>query len=298
VCPGAQSALLAALVLLAKPGDVVLCEHLTYPGVRALAGQLGIRLIGLPMDEQGISAEAFEAACGAYHPKVLYCNPTLQNPTTRSISLARRRELVRIARGHGIAILEDDAYGMLPQRHHEAFASLAPELTYYVTGFAKCLGAGLRIGMLLAPDARRTARLSTILRATTVMASPFSVALVSHWVEDGSAEAALQAIRAESIARQRLVARSLPSGYVHTDPEAFHFWLSLPSHWSRSAFASHMRAQGVPVVVSDAFAVGTEPPDAVRVCLGGSASRADVKHALELLSDALQQTTSGEAAFF
>jgi DNA-binding transcriptional MocR family regulator len=297
VCPGAQSALLATLNALAKPGDVVLCEQLTYPGVRALCAQLGIRLIGLPMDDEGVSSEAFEAACAEYHPKLLYLNPTLQNPTTCTISAARRRELVRVARTHGIAILEDDAYGMLPTRPHEAFATLAPELTYYVTGFAKCLGAGLRVGMLLAPDARRAARLSTILRATTVMASPLSVALVTRWVDDGSAEAVLLAIRAESIARQKLVTRLLPRELVRTDPEAFHVWLTLPPHWQRSAFASHMRAQGVPVVVSDGFAVG-EPSEAVRLCLGGSADRSDVKQALELIADALQGEAHGEAAFF
>jgi DNA-binding transcriptional MocR family regulator len=298
VCPGAQSALVATLNALAKPGDVALCENLTYPGIRAVAAQLGIRLIGLPMDQEGISSEAFAAACEEHRPKALYCNPTLQNPTTSTISQGRRRELVRIARSHGLAIIEDDAYGVLPSEVPDAFASLAPDITYYVTGFAKCLGAGLRVAYLLAPDARQVARLSTILRATTVMASPMMVALATHWVEDGTAEAALLAIRTESVARQRLAAKVLPSKLYRAHPEGFHLWLNLPAPWKRAEFASHMRARNVHVVVSDAFAVEHEPPEAVRVCLGGEASRSDVKKALDALADALQQPTSREAAFF
>jgi DNA-binding transcriptional MocR family regulator len=229
VCPGAQSALVATLNSLANPGDVALCENLTYPGIRAVAAQLGVRLIGLPMDREGISSDAFAAACAEHRPKVLYCNPTMQNPTTATIS---------------------------------------------------------------------GARLSAILRATTVMASPMMVALATHWVEDGTAEAVLLAIRAESVQRQRLAAKILPEASFLAHPEGFHLWLSLPEPWKRVAFASHMRSLDVHVVVSDAFAVEHETPEAVRVCLGGEPSRSQVKRALEAIADALQQPASREAAFF
>jgi DNA-binding transcriptional MocR family regulator len=298
VCPGAQSAILATLGLLARPGDVVLCEQLTYPGVRAVAAQLGIRLIGLPMDGEGIASEAFEEACAEHHPKLLYVNPTLQNPTTNTISAPRRLELIRIARAHGLSILEDDAYGVLPSPGPTPFALLAPDIVFYVTGFAKSLGAGLRVAYLLAPDARRTAQLSSILRATAVMASPLTVALATYWIEDGTADATLAAVRSESIVRQRLAREILPVGLVQTDAQAFHLWLKLPEPWRRAAFASHMRSQGVHTVVSDAFAVGSEPPEAVRMCLGGATTRDDIRRALELTADALREPRSTEAAFF
>lgn len=298
VCPGAQSAILAILSLLAKPGDVVLCENLTYPGVRAVAAQHGIRLIGLPMDGAGICCEALAKACSEHHPKLLYCNPTLQNPTTVTISSERRHELTKLCRQHGLSILEDDAYGVLPSSAPPPFALLAPDITYYVSGFAKSLGAGLRVAYLMAPDARRAAQLSSILRATTVMASPLTVALTTQFVEDGIAEAVLLAVRGESAARQRIAAVALGGTPYQTHPEAFHLWLPLPAPWTRAAFASHMRTQGVHTVVSDAFSVGQEPPEAVRVCLGGAVTREDVQQALSLIADALQQGGAPESAFF
>jgi DNA-binding transcriptional MocR family regulator len=299
VCPGAQSALLAVLSLLAKPGDVALCEDLTYPGVRAVAAQLGIRLIGLGMDDQGIDSEAFARACAEHHPKLLYCNPTIQNPTTTTISAQRRRELARVARAHGVAIVEDDAYGVLPSVEPEPIALIAPDITYYISGFAKCLGAGLRVAYLLTPDTRRAARVSSILRATAVMASPITVALATECVDDGTAEAALLAIRAESVARQRIASDVLGAADYQAHPEGFHLWLSLPAPWTRASFASHMASKGVYCsVVSDAFSVRKEAPEAVRVCLGGAGTREDIKRSLELIADALQQPQATGAAFF
>ena len=61
VCPGAQGALLALFTLLARAGDSIACEAVTYPGIKGLAAQLGIRLAGLPADDEGIDPEAFGA---------------------------------------------------------------------------------------------------------------------------------------------------------------------------------------------------------------------------------------------
>lgn len=287
VCPGVQSALLATLSLLAKPGDVVLCESITYPGVRALAAQLGIRLVGLPMDAQGIDVQAFAQACAEHHPKLLYCNPTLQNPTTITWSLVRRQEVARVARQHGVHILEDDAYGVLPSTAPTPLAALVPDLTFYVAGFAKCLGAGLRVAYLLAPDARRASQLASILRATSVMASPLTVALATQWVEDGTAEAALLAIRAEASARQRIAAEALRHVRFASHPEAFHLWLKLPPGWTRERFAMHMRPLGIHPVGSDAFVVGREAHEAVRICLGGAVGREPLRQALQHMGSLL-----------
>jgi DNA-binding transcriptional MocR family regulator len=280
VCPGAQTALLACLGLLAKPGDVCLCEDITYPGIRALARQLGVRLVGLPMDAQGISSEALARACAEHHPKLLYCNPTLQNPTTTTLSRERRGEVVALARRHGLAIVEDDAYAVLPSTPHVPLAQLAPDITYYISGFAKCLGPGLRIAYLLAPDSRRAGRLSAILRATTIMASPLTAALATECVENGSAEEALLAIRAESIERQGIARELLGDHTYQADPEGFHLWLQLPSGWSSSQFSAQLLARGVRVVPSDAFAVGIDPPPSLRVCLGGGSSQRELRNVL------------------
>lgn len=297
VCPGAHSALLAVLATLCRPGDAVCCEALTYPGARSLAAHLGLCLIGLPGDREGVDADAFAATCAKARPKALYLNPTLLNPTTQTVSRARREALVAVARRYAVAIVEDDAYGFLPPDGPPPFAALAPDSTYHVAGLAKCLGAGLRIAYLVAPSARAALPLAASLRAATVMASPITAALATRWIRDGTADALLGFVRAESIARQRLAAAVLPPALVEADPHGFHVWMRLPAPWSRSAFASQARSTGIGVVASDAFAAAGEPPEAVRICLGGLASRDDVAHALDVVAHALDETPAMSSAF-
>jgi len=290
IAPGAHPALLGILGLMAKAGDVVLSEALTYPGARSIAAQLGLKLVGLPMDEQGVGADAFADACQRFNAKVLYLNPTLLNPTTHTISQVRRMAIAETARRFGVAIVEDDPYGFLPTDGPPPFAALAPDITWHVSGLAKCLGAGLRIAYVVVPDARSGWLFASSVRTATVMASPVTVALATRWITDGTADALLAAVRQESIERQRLAAAILPAGCFRADPAGFHLWVSLPESWTRSAFVGHMRSTGVGMVASDAFATEGAPPEAVRVCLGGPADRSAVRGALEFMAHALTES--------
>ncbi len=202
-----------------------------------------------------------------------------------------------VARRYAVAIVEDDAYGFLPPDGPPPFAALAPDSTYHVAGLAKCLGAGLRIAYLVAPSARAALPLAASLRAATVMASPLTAALATRWIGDGTAEALLGFVRAESIARQRLAAAALPAALVEADPHGFHVWMRLPAPWSRSAFASQARSTGIGVVASDPFVAAGAPPEAVRICLGGLAGRDDVAHALDVIAHALDETPARSSAF-
>jgi len=297
IAPGAHPALLGILGLMAKAGDFVLSETLTYPGARSIAAQLGLKLVGLPMDEQGVDADAFAEACRRFNPKALYLNPTLLNPTTHTISRARRMAIAETARRFAVAIVEDDPYGFLPSDGPPPFAVLAPDITWHVSGLAKCLGAGLRIAYVVVPDARSGWLFASSVRTATVMASPVTVALATRWIGDGTADALLAAVRQESIERQRLAAAILPPGSFRADPAGFHLWVPLPESWTRSAFVGHMRSTGVGVVASDAFATEGAPPEAVRVCLGGPADRSAVRSALEFMAHALTESPTLASTF-
>jgi DNA-binding transcriptional MocR family regulator len=289
VCPGAQGALLAVTSMLAGPHDVILAEALTYPGFRALAAHLRIHVVGLPMDREGIEPDAFETACRQAKPKALYCTPTLHNPTTATMSLERRTAIAEIARRHGVPIIEDDAYGFIPNVSPAPLAALAPELTYHVSGVAKWLSPALRVAYLAVPDNRLALRAAAAIRATAALASPLTAAIASRWIEDGTASAVLKAIRAEAAARQKEAARILPAGSFAAQPEGFHLWLTLAAPWTRAQFSARLRPAGVGVVVSDAFALGA-PPEAVRVGLGAAPTRSDVVRGLEAIAELLNQS--------
>jgi len=129
------------------------------------------------------------------------------------------------------------------------------------------------------------------------MASPFTVAIMTRWIEDGTADAMLRFVRTETMARQKIAAEILPEGSYRADPLSFNLWLPLPKPWSRSGFVEHTRSTGVGVVASDAFVVSGTAPEAVRVCLGGPVNRAQVKGALEYIAHALMESPALASAF-
>ncbi len=298
VVPGAHSALLAAMMILSEKGrGIVLTETLTYPGVKAIAEQLGLQLLGVPVDQHGLSPTALAEACKHHLPKALYLNPTLSNPTTRTMPIQRRHEIAAIAREHGVAIIEDDPYSPLPDDAPPAFATVAPEITWHVATLSKCLGAGLRVAYVVVPDVRSGWKFASAVRSANVMVSPVTATLATRWIMDGTADAVLRAIRAETRERQALVASILPTELVATDPAGFHAWLSLPPRWSRSAFVGHMASCGLGVVPSDVFGTQEPAPEAVRICLGGPAPRPVVRTALEFAAHALSESPAGASSF-
>ena len=205
ICSGAQGALLTVTAALAAPGETVCVEALTYPGFLPLAAHLRLNLVGVPIDNEGLLPDAFDAACVEHKPKALYCTPTLHNPTTATLSLERRKALLSIARRHHVPIIEDDAYGALPKIPYRPLASLAPELVYHVASLSKCLAPALRIAYLVAPDLRTATRLAGGIRATAAMVSPLAASIATRWIEDGTAGSRSQGNRER---RQRRVSRS------------------------------------------------------------------------------------------
>lgn len=288
VCPGTQGALLAVAGFLATPGGVICCEALTYPGFRALATHLGIRLVAIAMDGEGLIPEAFDEVCRKEAPKALYCTPTHHNPTTATMSLERRKAIVAVARQHGVPIIEDDAYGFLPRHSPPPLASLAPELVYYVGGLAKCLSPALRTAYLVPPGTRLIPRITGAIRAVASISSPLTVAIATRWIQNGTAAAVLAAIRSEAIIRQEIAQTILPPTTYVAKPESFHLWLSLPASWTRAEFVARLRAIGIGVVGSDAFALGPGP-EAVRLSLGAPATRHELRLSLEHIADLLTE---------
>ncbi|ACK50932.1 transcriptional regulator, GntR family with aminotransferase domain [Methylocella silvestris BL2] len=297
VTPGAHPALLGIFSILAAPGDVVLCEELTYPGMRAIAAQLRLKLVGLPMDADGVDPDAFKSSCETLKPKAIYLNPTLHNPTTLTIPATRRVAIAAVARRYNVPIVEDDAYGFIPTQGQPPFAAIAPDLTWHVAGLAKCIGAGLRAAYVVAPDARSGWPFAAAMRAANVMASPLTAAIATRWIEDGAADTILRFIRAETAARQQLAADILPKGSFRSDRLSFNLWMELPKPWTRSAFIGHMGSTRIGVVASDAFTVGGDPIEAIRICIGGPTGREEIRSALEYIAHALAQSPAHALQF-
>jgi len=287
ICCGAQHAITVALAGIANPGDLILTEQLTYPGLKAVAGQLHLQMHGLPMGDDGLLPGAFEEACRTRSPKALYCIPTLQNPTGTVMSDLRRREIASIAKTYNVAIVEDDLYRFLTPDAPPPISSYAPELSFYITSTSKAMALGLRIGYLVAPRSA-VARMATAIRTTVWEASPVMAEIASRWIEDGTAERIILAKRAEVAARYSM-ARQILGDYIgNSEQIACHIFLQLPEPWRGNDFVAEAKSRNVIVNAADVFAVGrTIVPHAIRICLGSPQSRNQVQSGLEIIKEML-----------
>jgi DNA-binding transcriptional MocR family regulator len=287
ICPGTQNALFNLLIAVTSPGDVVLTESLTYPGIKAAAAYAGVRLVGVQIDEDGIIPDALKSACRRHAPKAVYLIPTIHNPTTATMPLSRREEIAEILRAKKLLLFEDDAYGMLAPSV-VPLASLIPERTYFAASLSKCIAPGLRTSFVLTPDHGSAGILANALRATVQMPAFLMIALATRWLQDGSADAIIGAIRDEAAARQKLAANVLGRHAYSAHPSGHHIWVPLPRGWSRTEFVSHLHRQGLAIVTADAFSVDESQHHAIRVSLGAASSRAELVRALEILATALK----------
>lgn len=276
-----------ALASITRPGDTVVTEGVAHHLIISLCAYLGLRLVGLETDHEGVLPGAFEIACRQQQVKVLFTVPTLAAPMVGLMSAERREQLVAIARKHGVLIVEDDAWGPLCDRRPPPIASLAPERTLYLTSFTKSTVPGLRAGYLVAPKTLLPA-ISSRLVVFGWMATPLIVELASRWIDDGTIEELANWQRAQLGIRHALVAQLLGRFSTRGDPSSLHFWLELPEPWDPAALVEHARQLGIAVAPTQPFLTDqVRAPRAVRIAVGGVHDTARFRHGLTLLRDLL-----------
>ncbi|WP_424966512.1 PLP-dependent aminotransferase family protein [Dinoroseobacter sp. S375] len=289
VTPGAHATMLAILTVLARPGDCVLCEEITYAGFKKICTQLGLKLVGLPMDADGVQPDALEAAIAEHHPRALYLNPTLHNPTTMIVPQDRRLEIAEVIRRHNLPLIEDDAYGFVLPDAPPPMATSAPEQTWYIGGLAKCIGAGLRLAFTVTPTARAAFALENGIRAASVMSSPVSMALATRWVLDGTADQIRRFIRSETKLRQEIAAELVTEAAFIAKPHAFNIWLRLPGGVTSASLMAAMSNHEIGITPESAFRMSVGEDRFVRICLGGRIPRETLPQTLSHLNNQIWQ---------
>ena len=283
VTHGAQHGLACVLRTVARPGDAVLTESLSYPGLQALARSMRLQLIGVETDEQGMVPQALERAAKTFDTKFVYCAPTLHNPTGATMSMARREAVAAVMRTHGLFIIEDCVHAAMQANPLPALSTWLPEQSFLLSSFSKVLAPGLRVGYVEAAPAWLS-KFAASMRADSWMVAPLLPEIATRWLESGAMEGLIAQQRqmtAQRLERARAVLQGLD---FKTDPEFPLIWLPLPEPWRAGQFAAALRQAGVLVRTADHFAVGRSPaPHAIRISLNAPASVEQLEAGLHIL---------------
>lgn len=233
---GAQQAISLLIRLFCDPGDIVLCEELTYYGFVQAAQSSGAKIETIHQDSfDGICAREIEKKIKSLNklPKLIYLIPTGHNPTGVSLSKEKRAEIIKIAAKYGIPIIEDDAYGLLnyyPSEEKQAMQSMTKENNiFYVSSFSKILAPSLRVGYILVPK-EYNEKLAILKEASDLNVSSFGMGLASKFLEENSFEDHIQFVIDNYRKKRDIMADSIEkhlSDFVsYKIPDAgMYFWL-------------------------------------------------------------------------
>jgi DNA-binding transcriptional MocR family regulator len=250
----------AAEQLARRPGRV-LVEAPSYDRPLKVLAREGAEIVALPMDDEGLDPDALEAEL-AGRPELasfLYTIPTFQNPSGRTLSTERRRRLVEIVRAHGLAVLEDDPYGLVRFEGETPPSLLELEggtLVTYTSSFSKTVAPGVRTGYFVLPEAEAAAFEERAV--STYISPPFlPEAIVWEFVRRGRFEPNLERVREELRARRDAMLDALgahaPEGASWSKPEGGYFvWLDLPGV-DVPGLGGRAEADGVAIVMGPSF---------------------------------------------
>ncbi|MBB5868454.1 DNA-binding transcriptional MocR family regulator [Allocatelliglobosispora scoriae] len=276
---GRQS-IAAALVTLARPGQRLGVEELTYPVVKSIAARHGVTLVPIEMDEHGLSPSALAETHRHTPLAAVYVQPTLHNPLGTTMPAQRRAELGACLADLGLVAIEDGINSFLDD---EALplAAYAPQQTIGVDSLSKRVGAGLNLGFVHGP-ARLTEPLAAAIRSWTWTAPGLALACAVTVLADGTAERIIRLKQRDAVFRHAIAGEVLAEFDLQSDPRAYHVWWRLPGKWTSDAFTSAAARLGIVISPASDFAVAPAP-EAVRLSLS-SPDPVALRRSLELLA--------------
>jgi DNA-binding transcriptional MocR family regulator len=249
---GSQQALNLLARAFLRPGDTVLVEDPSYYGALEIFRSYGARLVGVPIDSQGMVVEGLEAALARERPKLLYIMPTFQNPTGTTLAPGRREVLVRLARHHEVPVIEDDFDGEL---YYDApppppLKSLPEsEAVIYIGTASKMLFPGLRIGWVAGADPV-IRRLSRIKQVSDLSGSQLLQVALTRFAQTGELKRHMPIVRkAYRLRMERLLAalgKHMPEGVSWSRPRGgLSVLVSLPPRLDAGDLLEESIARGV-----------------------------------------------------
>lgn len=294
VVPGGQAALAATFRALVPFGGAMLVESPTYFGAIAIARQLGIRVVPVPVDDEGIRVDLAAAALASSGARAIYVQPAFANPTGIVTSPARREALLELARRTGSFVVEDDYARDL------AFAAAPPpplfrdggDAVVYVRSLTKAAAPGLRIAAVVArgPVAHRIATLRVVEDMfVSGLLQETALELVTGSAWDGHLRALRQELRRRIAALVEALGEHFPAARIARVPEGgFALFVDLPAGVDAEALAAAALEGGVAVTPGRVFYAAEAPRESLRLSVAAAGPR-ELDRGVRVLSKAARR---------
>ncbi len=280
ITTGSQQGLDLVAKVLIDEGSRVLVETPTYLGALQAFTPMEPEIVSVASDDQGLRVDDLRRQCGnGSAPRFLYVLPNFQNPTGRTMSEARRVELVSAAAELRLPIVEDNPYGDLwfDQPPPASLTARNPDGCIYLGSFSKVLAPGLRLGYLVAPEAVFP-KLLQAKQAADLHSPGFNQRMIAEVMQGGFLDRHIPTIRARyKSQRDAMLAaldREMP-GRSEADPDkrvvwnspqgGMFLWARLPRGMDAVALLKRAVDKGVAFVPGLAFFANDPDPRCLRL---------------------------------
>jgi 2-aminoadipate transaminase len=244
---------------LLAPGDRVAVEQPSYDRTLLLLQRLGVELVPLPLQADGLDVAALEAALAAGPIKLVHVIPNFHNPAGCTLSSAKRARLVELAAEHGFWIFEDDPYRELPFEGEplETMLSLdAAERVIHASSFSKTVSPGVRVGYLAGPEAeidRLAKRANETYISPNMLAEAVVLELCRSGALDRNVELVKGALRERRDALVAALRERLPEAGFVVPGGGYFLWLDLAEGTDATELLAEARGEGVAFVAGPDF---------------------------------------------
>ena len=295
VTNGAQQALDLAFRAFLDPGDAIIVEEPTYTGAHGVLSSLGARTVSVPVDDRGIRPDLLERALERHRPKLIYVQPTFQNPTATVMDRPRREIVLDLARRHRVPVVEDDWARELrfegpdePSLH----ALDRGRHVIYLSTFSKQLMPGIRIGWIVAPRAVQQ-RLVELKRIQDCGTSPLLQAALVEFLADGGLERHLERVRPVYRQRRDRMLAALDRHFPRDarwsrPPGGLFLWIRLAQALDGEELQLAARRRGVMYSRGELFQRDADGSRAMRLTYSAAAP-AEIDRGVEILGTLIRE---------
>ena len=273
VTTGSEQALDLVGKAFVDPGDTVLVEQPTYLCALDVFRSYGANFASVEMDEDGMKMDALEEALKANpNTKLIYTVPNFQNPTGRTMTEERRKQLAELAEKYDVYVLEDNPYGEIrfAGQHVPAVKSFDKSgHVLYMSTFSKTLAPGFRLGWLVA-DKNVVNKLTVLKQSADLHTDNLAQFAVAQFFADNDVDAHVKEISALYGKRKDLMLEGIkkyfPEGVKYTDPEGGMFlWVEVPGVDDTVELFKECLEHDVAFVPGDPFFADGVQPGAFRL---------------------------------
>ncbi|MDD7647290.1 MAG: PLP-dependent aminotransferase family protein [Ruminococcus bromii] len=274
VTSGAQQIMDLFTKSILNEGETVLCEAPSFIGSLNDFRSYRAKLVGIPMDTDGMNMEALEKALQTeQNVKFIYTIPNFQNPSGITMSLEKRRRLYELAKQYGVMILEDNPYGDLryegkPLPTIKSFDE--DGIVLYAGSFSKVISPGMRVGYAIGPKPV-LAKMTVCKQGQDVHTNIWSQVVCYRFMTEYDFDAHLEGLRAIYTKKRALLLDLMEKNlapHITWDPfnGGLFAWCHLPKGVDMMAFVQKALEKKVCVVPGTAFLTSeNEPCDAFRI---------------------------------